>query len=126
MVAPRSSAHARLNCRGSSTAFHNISLSLPLAGKKRSRFLKALPRRVKGPAMPAASWRRGARRTQRTSLSPHNERGEEEREERRRRLVCGARRSAAGAGTADVSLFFSQISISKITNSPRGKEGEGN
>lgn len=38
------------------------------------------------------------------------------------------RRSEAGAGTADVSLFFffSQISISKITNSPRGKEGEGN
>lgn len=52
----------------------------------------------------------------------------EKKKERRRGLVCGVRRrSATGAGTADVSLFFfSQISISKITNSPRGKEGEGN
>lgn len=36
-------------------------------------------------------------------------------------------KSAGGAGTADISLFFfSQISISKITNSPEGNEGERN
>lgn len=49
-------------------------------------------------------------------------------EDRREGLDYGARRrSAAGAGTADISLFFfPQISISKITNSPKGSEGEGN